>query len=172
MLRACKTATLARVGFVFTIGTALIAGACGRQVTPNPPGLGGGGAPQGYMAVNFTVAAPFDFSNYQYMFVFNTTGSGVTPSTDTIQKNWAGYSYALMAFGTGGTAFAKPVKFYFSKVNPHAPPGWQFLGTTPQQFSFNANSNGSGTELSMLVQDSVFASTPSPGPSPSTRPST
>jgi hypothetical protein len=109
------------------------------------------------MAVYFTVASPFNFSNYQYMFVFNTTGSGITPSTDTIQKNWAGYSYALMALGSGGIAYARPVRFVFSPSHPQAPPAWYFLGTTPQQFSFNSNSNGSGTEFSMLFQQSIFA---------------
>jgi hypothetical protein len=155
-----------RIGVVLLFGTALIAAACGRQVTPNPPGLGGGGAPLGYMAVYFNVAAPFEFSNYQYMFVFNTTGSGVTPSTQTLQTNWAGYSVALAALGNGDIAYAAPIRFVFAPSH-HAPPGWYFLHPTPQQFSFNANSNGSGTELSMLLQQRIFAS-PTPVP-PGTR---
>ena len=35
-------------GFVVVLVTAFIVVACGRQVTPNPPGLGPGGAPPGY----------------------------------------------------------------------------------------------------------------------------
>ena len=87
--------------FVATVIASLWVVACGRQVTPNPPGLGAGGAPPGYMAVFFSVAAPFNFSSYQYLVVLNTTGSGVTPSTDTVQTNWAGYSYAMVARGNG-----------------------------------------------------------------------
>ncbi|MGC2657892.1 MAG: hypothetical protein WA324_07925, partial [Bryobacteraceae bacterium] len=78
--------------FLFMLATAFVVVACGRQVTPNPAGLGPGGAPPGYVAIHYDVESPFNFSNYQYMFVFNTTGSGVTPSTDTVQTNWAGYS--------------------------------------------------------------------------------
>ena len=77
------------LGFIAISAVALCVCACGRQVVPNPPGLGAGGAPPGYVALTFDVAAPFNFSNYEYMFVFNTSGSGVTPSTDTFQTNWA-----------------------------------------------------------------------------------
>lgn len=76
-------------GFVVVLVTAFIVVACGRQVTPNPPGLGPGGAPPGYIAIHYDVYSPFNFSNYQYMIVFNTSGTGVTPSTDTVQTNWA-----------------------------------------------------------------------------------
>jgi hypothetical protein len=121
------------------------------------------------MAIHFDVAAPFNFSNYQYMIVFNTTGTGTTPSTDTLQTNWAGYSFALIALGRGGAAYAEAVQFIPNK-NPHIPPGWLPLGTTPQQFSFNSNSNGTGTEFSMLAQRTIFKGIASPSPSPSATP--
>src|ERR1700677_945029 len=70
-------------GFVVVLVTAFIVVACGRQVTPNPPGLGPGGAPPGYIAVFYSVESPFNFSNYQYIVVLNTSGNGVTPSTQT-----------------------------------------------------------------------------------------
>jgi hypothetical protein len=160
-----------RLSFGFVLVTAFIVVACGRQVTPNPPGVGAGGAPLGYMAAYFDVSSPFNFSNYQYMFVFNTTGSGITPSTQTLQTNWAGYSFALIALGSGGTVYAKPVQFV-RNANPHISPAWLPLGTTPTQFSFNPDSNGSGTEFSMLFQQSIFKgiSSPSPGPSPTGSP--
>ncbi len=111
-------------GFVVVLVTAFIVAACGRQVTPNPPGLGPGGAPPGYMAIIFDVAAPFNFSSYQYMVVLNTTGSGVTPSTDTVQTNWAGYSFAMVARGNGVSSYAEAVQFRRSYTNPHVPPAW------------------------------------------------
>ncbi|HEV3090995.1 MAG TPA: hypothetical protein VGX91_06060 [Candidatus Cybelea sp.] len=157
-------------GFVVVVVTAFIVAACGRQVTPNPPGLGPGGAPLGYMAVHFDVAAPFNFSNYQYMIVFDTSGDGKTPSTDTLQTNWAGYSFALIALGSGGTSYAEPVQFVRNQ-NPHIPPAWLRLGTTPQQFSFNPDSNGSGTEFSIIAQKAIFKGIASPSPSPSASPS-
>jgi hypothetical protein len=154
--------------FVATLIASLWVVACGRQVTPNPPGLGGGGAPPGYMAVFFNVAAPFNFSSYQYMLVWNTTGSGVTPSTDTVQTNWAGYSYAMVARGNGISSYAQAVQFRRSTTNPHIPPVWFPIGTTPQNFSYNLDANGTGTEFSILAQRRIFIS---PGPSPSPSPS-
>ncbi len=163
----------AGLGFVAISVVGLSVCACGRQVTPNPPGLGAGGAPPGYVALSFQVAQPFNFSNYEYMFVFNTSGSGVTPSTDTVQTNWAGYRIALIARGNAGASSGEVVQF----VPPRAgkgPPGWLPLQTTPQQFSYNPNSNGVGTEFSMLVQKSVlrgYSPSPSPSSSPTPTPS-
>ena len=122
------------------------------------------------MAIHFDVQAPFNFNNYQYMIVFNTTGSQVTPSTDTLQTNWAGYAFALIGLGKAGATFAEPIEFVRNS-NPHVPPAWLPLGTTPQQFSFNPDSNGSGTEFSMLAQRAIFKGLGSPGPSPSASPS-
>ncbi len=122
------------------------------------------------MAIHFDVQAPFNFSTYQYMVVLNTTGSGVTPSTDTLQTNWAGYSFALIALGNGGTSYAEPVQFV-TNSNPHIPPSWLRLGTTPQQFTYNANSNGSGTEFSLVFQRSILKGIASPSPSPTASPS-
>lgn len=156
-------------GFIVVLVTAFIVVACGRQVTPNPPGLGPGGAPPGYIAVHFDVQSPFNFSNYQYMIVFNTSGTGVTPSTDTIQTNWAGYYFALVALGTAGTSNAEAVQFVRNQ-NPHIPPAWLKLGTTPGQLTYNPNSNGQATEFSMIAQKAIFKGVASPSPSPSAGP--
>jgi hypothetical protein len=104
------------------------------------------------------------------MIVFNTTGSRVTPSTQTVQTNWAGYSFGLIALGNGINTYAEVVDFVHN-ANPHIPPSWLKLGTTPQQFSFNPDSNGQGTEFSMLAQKAIFKGIASPSPSPSASPS-
>ncbi len=143
-------------GFIIVLVTAFIVVACGRQVTPNPPGLGAGGAPPGFIAIHFDTTSTFNFQNYQYMVVFNTDGTGITPSTDTLQTNWAGYSFALIALGRGGAAYAEPVQFLRNQ-NPHIPPAWLPLGTTPNTFTFNANSNGGGNEFSLLVAKEGFS---------------
>lgn len=155
--------------FLFGVVLAAALGfvACGRQVTPNPPGLGAGGAPLGYMAVFFNVAAPFSFSNYQYLLVLNTTGDGRTPSTDTVQTNWDGYSFALVARGNGISTYAEAVQFVRSTQNPHVPPRWLTLGTTPQNFVYNLDANGTGTEFSILAQKRIFLGVSPPAPSPS-----
>ncbi len=155
--------------FVAVVLGAVFVSACGRQVTPNPPGLGPGGAPPGYTAFFFDVEAPFNFSSYQYMFVLNTSGSRVTPSTDTVQTNWAGYDFALVARGNGLGSFAQVVQFVPPKAGK-GPPGWLPLITTPQTFSYNLNNNGTGTEFELLVKKVVFSGIPSPSPSPSASP--
>ncbi len=154
------------VGIAFVMGLALLIVACGRQVTPNPPGLGPGGAAPGYFSVFFDTQAPFNFSNYQYMIVFNTSGSGQTPSTDTIQTNWAGWSYALVALGSGIGARAEFVQFVRSNQNPHVPPYWYTPQTNPQQLSFNLNQNGTGTEFLIIAKKAIFSATPGPSPTP------
>ena len=154
-----------RLTFGLVVITAFIVAACGRQVTPNPPGLGPGGAPPGYIAIFFNTAAAFNFSNYQYILVFNTTGDGKTPSTDTLQTNWDGYSYAMVARGNGLSTFAEAVQFRRSNQNPHIPPVWFQLGTTPQTFSYNLDANGTQSEFSILAQKRIFSS-PAPSPSP------
>lgn len=154
-----------RVAFIFVLLMSALVVACGRQVTPNPPGLGPGGAPPGYLAVYFTTASPFNFGNYQYLIVLNTSGDGHTPSTDTIQTNWDGYSYAMVTRGNAITSFAQAIQFRRSTTNPHIPPAWLPLHTTPQNFSFNLNANGANDEFSILSQKRVFSS-PMPSPSP------
>jgi hypothetical protein len=119
------------------------------------------------MAVTFDVAGPFNFQQYQYLVVFNTSGSGVTPSTDTLQTNWNGYNFAMVALGNGATSYARAVAF-LRNSNPHISPAWVFLGTTPQTFSYNLNSNGAQTEFSILARTGIFSTAaPSPSASPS-----
>jgi hypothetical protein len=141
--------------------------ACGRQVTPNPPGLGAGGATQGTMVVKFDVAAPFDFSTYQYWVVFNTTGNGLTPLTNPQQNNWAAFSDAIQVGGIGGATYAHAGQFV-KNSNPAIPPHFQQLITSPQQLQYVANSNGTGTEFTVTFTRSIFRpiATPSPGPTP------
>jgi hypothetical protein len=160
-----------KLGFSLVLVTAFMVVACGRQVTPNPPGLGAGGASPGYMVVKFDVAAPFDFSTYQYWVVFNTSGNGKTPLTNPQQTNWAAYSDAIEVAGIGGAAFAQPVQFVKNN-NPVIPPTFYRLLTSPTQFQYVANSNGSGTEFTVTFQRAIFQSiaSPSPAPSPTSSP--
>src|SRR5215469_11766442 len=83
--RTSEDGMIRRFGFAFVLVAALMVVACGRQVTPNPPGLGAGGANPGFMTIKFDVAAPFDFSTYQYWVVFNTSGNGLSPDTQPIR---------------------------------------------------------------------------------------
>lgn len=179
-----------KVLFGLVLGTAVIvASACGRQVTPNPPGIGAGGAPVGYMVVKFDVQAPFNFSNYQYWVVFNTTGDGNTPGTIPFTNNYAGYSSGIVVGGANGGTYATAYQWVRNN-NPAIPPTLFQLHPTAQQIQYTANSNGAGTEFTVLFQRQIFApiaatpapdriaanrrspnaSTPSPSPTPTATP--
>jgi hypothetical protein len=152
-------------GFGLVLLTAVGVVACGRQVTPNPVGLGPGGAPEGFASVFFDVAQPFNFSSYQYWIIFDTTGDGQTPSTQPYNNNYAGYSDGIEVAGNGGSTFAQPIEFV-KNSNPHIPPYFQVLPFTPQNFIYNANSNGTGTEFNVIFRRSIFLGIPRPSPSP------
>ena len=155
-----------KLSFGFVLLTAFIVAACGRQVTPNPPGLGAGGAPSGYMVVKFDVNAPFNFANYQYIVVFNTSGNGVSPNAQPVTNNYSAFDFAIQVGGNGGATFARPIQFV-KNSNPAIPPVVVPLGTTPQQFQYTPNSNGTGTEFTILFQRQIFRGiNPSPSPSP------
>ena len=76
---------------------AVAAASCGRQVTPNRPGQGGGLQP-GYMQLKLTAAGPIDLSNYYYGFLFNTSGSGGQPYSyfANSSQNWNNITYLLV----------------------------------------------------------------------------
>ncbi|HEY3676670.1 MAG TPA: hypothetical protein VGK84_11840 [Candidatus Tumulicola sp.] len=146
-----------KLGFGLVVLTAVTIVACGRQVTPNPVGLGPGGAPEGFMSVFFDVSAPFNFSNYQYWIIFDTTGDGQTPSTQPFNNNYAGYSAAIEVTGGGGATSARAIRFIRSSTNPKIPPVPFYLtGVTPQQLQYFFNSNGTGTEFNVIFQRSIF----------------
>jgi hypothetical protein len=145
-----------RLGFGLLLLTAVVVVACGRQVTPNPVGIGPGGAPEGYMSVFFDVAQPFNFSTYQYWIVFNTSGNKLTPDTQPANSNWAAYSEGIEVEGNGGAAFARAVQFVKDPSKPHAVPAFVSLQPTPQQLQLNVNSNGSQTEFNVIFQRSIF----------------
>jgi hypothetical protein len=153
-----------KLTFGLLIATAIAVAACGRQVTPDPPNLGAGGALPGQVAILFDVAAPFNFSNYQYWIIFNTSGDGATPSTLPIQNNWAGYSAGVLVAGVGGATSAHAYQFLKNASHPQAPPFPQLLITQPQDLQYNVNSNGTGSEFSIILSRNIFQS---PGPSPS-----
>ena len=154
-----------KFGFTLVLVTALIVAACGKQVTPNPPNSGPGGLAPGFMSVKFDVAGPFDFTNFRYFIVFNTTGNGDTPLTNPQQNNWAAYSYSLEVGGNGGGTFAGAWEYLRSNNCSTCIPAYINLLTTPTQLQYTPNSNGSGTEFTLIFQPVIFngVATPSPG---------
>ncbi|HEY1680774.1 MAG TPA: hypothetical protein VGF98_03950 [Candidatus Tumulicola sp.] len=138
--------------------TAAVVAACGRQVTPNPVGVGPIGTLPGQMGVAFDVAAPFNFSSYQYWVIFDTTGDGQTPSTQPFLNNWAGYSSGIEVSGSGGSTYAAAYQFVKNPSQPHARPAFVHIITTPQQLQYLFNQNGAGSEFTLIFDRNIFTS--------------
>lgn len=153
---------------------AFIVSACGRQVTPDRAGTGAGGLSPGFMSVKFRVNGTFNFSQYQYMVVFNTTGDGTTPRANGQQTNYVGYSFALSIGGSGGSTQVIPYQYYRPPGAPSTQqPVLQALPFTPQQVIYIPNSNGQGTEFTVIFDRNLFfgIGTPAPSSAPSASPS-
>jgi hypothetical protein len=149
---------------------ASIASACGRQVTPNPPGIGAGGLSSGYFSVKFDVQQQFNFSNYSYIIVFNTTGNGLTPLPNGYTNNWKAYSFAIIVGGTFGGGTQAQICQYVHQQTQN--PAFICLnGIPPQLLQYTPNSNGTGTEFTVIFSRSIFAGIVTGSPSPSPTPS-
>jgi hypothetical protein len=144
--------------------TAFVVSACGRQVTPDRPGTNGTGIQSGFMQIKFRVAAPFDFAHVRYVIVFNTSGTGGTPYANAYITGYKDYSFAIVVGGNGSLAATQ--FFEYVRNVQGQPPFIQQLPTTPQQLVSNFNSNGQGTEFTLLIDRRLFAGTVTPSPSP------
>ena len=144
-----------RIGFAVAAFAALLA-ACGKQVTPDLPGVGPGGLSGGYTSVRFDVAGTMDFANYQYIVAFNTTGTTVTPGTNT-PASYDGYSYAVVVGGNAGGTYASIWEYARTPgLSGNSQPTLYQVGTTPAQVQYAANSNGDYTEFTVSFARIVF----------------
>jgi hypothetical protein len=126
------------------------------------------------MSVKFTVQSPFNFSTYDYIIVFNTTGNGLTPLPNGgAQANYTSFSDAIVVSGNaGGGVTAVPVQFVRS-TGTSLPPAVYALVVPPQNYNFSANSNSLGTQFQFSFRRAVFNQliTPTPSSSPTASPS-
>jgi hypothetical protein len=142
---------------------AMLPAACGRQVSPDPVGIGPGGTSAGEIAAFFNVAAPFNFSKYQYWVVFDTSGNGGTPDTYPWQNNYANYSIAVRVSGTGGSTLATP-GVYLRNSGPGSPVNFQALKLPSQQFQYYFNDDGSGTQFEVIFSRAALVAAMGAGP--------
>jgi hypothetical protein len=159
---------------------ALIVSACGRQVTPNPPTAETGGVIPGYVLVRFTMNAQLNFTNYNYDIVFNTSGAGGTPYANGPQTLYQNYSFAFIVGGNGLT-LGQPQLIQYVSQGKGVPPRQINVPYVGQQVFFTQNSNGQGTQFSIMFSRALFNGvtigspspcvSSSPSPTPSTSPS-
>jgi hypothetical protein len=122
---------------------AIVLGACGRQVT----GLGAldsGSIQPGHMLIRFRVSGPLDFTNVQYLMVFNTTGNQVEPYPQAYNTGFKNYSFALVV--GGNLAASQPLLFQYY-LAPGTTSGIQTFRITipPQLINYVPNSGGNPT---------------------------
>ncbi|MHB8153709.1 MAG: hypothetical protein ACYDG3_11730, partial [Bacillati bacterium] len=154
---------------------ALAVAACGRQVTPNPTsggGSNGSGLNPGFMQLKFTIAAPFNFQAVRYVIVFNTSGAGTTPYANGNQTNYQNYSFAFIVGGSGATV-AQPILVQYLRQSSGSLVQPVQLPYAPQQVIFSPNSNGLGTQFSIIFDRTLLygIATPAPSPTSSATPS-
>ena len=85
---------------VVTFILAIALTACGRQVTPNPSTSNLDGS----MVVQFTTQGPMDFTDYNYIIVFNTCGLNGEPYPTLTIRAFYNYSYAYVLGAQYGAA--------------------------------------------------------------------
>ncbi len=115
------------------------------------------------MQVKFRVNQPFNFTNYSYVVVFNTSSDGTTPRANGTQTAYSGYSFAIVVSAIGNSVSAMP--YFFFRTNVNSAPILLPVNAVAGQLQFNSNSNGQNTEFTVLF-NRVLASaytTPSPG---------
>lgn len=121
------------------------------------------------MQVKFRVAQAFDFTNYSYAVVFNTSGDGKTPIANPLQNAYAGYSFVVMVSGSSPTALG----FTYYRPGQGALPTLFNVNPQPQNLRF-AVTNSTNTELTIVFNRLEMASpvvtTPTPSPTPTPTP--
>lgn len=124
------------------------------------------------MSVRFTVAAPFDFSSYDYIVVFNTSGNGLTPLPNGgAQSNYAAFSDAIVVSGSQNGGVQATAVQYVTSGGTSLPPIVYALTVPGQDLTFISNSNGLNTQFQVTFFRPIFSlytatATPSPTPTP------
>ncbi len=148
--------------FLIALGLAV---ACGRQVTPSPTF----GSLSGTLQIKFSVADSFDFTQFNYWMVFNTTGIGGEPYAPSLrQGNFKNFSYAFIVGAiTGGqnTVLPSSAVLLHPATRPDQSSTVQRFnpGTTPTSSS---NTDGTDTQFTLIFPRSQLALPPPTAPTP------
>ena len=157
-------------GLVLSL-VAIILAACGRQVTF--PKNGQSSIPAGTMLIRYRVQGTFDFNNYSYAIIFNTTGNNQTPYANTFLVGFQNYSYGWFVGGAFGTVQNPPalVQYYLTPGST-TNVGTQNIVVPISDAQLTLNSNGNNNEFTLLFSRSLLdrppfgQATPSPSPTP------
>lgn len=146
--------------------------ACGRQVTPDPTTNNLSNT----MLVKFRTKAAMDFTNFNYVIVFNTCSLGGEPYPNVFTTTFTNYSYAFAIGANFAGSTVQPTLIQYiltpgtsNQLNPQTV---QYNPTTTQ---FTPNDNGSNNEFTLIFPISQLSNplnVPTPCPSGATQSST
>jgi hypothetical protein len=158
---------LRSIGLVFSL-VAIMLAACGRQVTFPPAGVVSG-IPAGYMMIQYNVQGTFDFTDYTYAIVFNTSGQGGTPYANTqFNGGFLNYSFAWFIGGKFGTVQSPPVLLqYYITPGSTTNVATQNIVVPLSLATLTLNSNGQNNQFTLLFQRTLLDRPPIGSPSPS-----
>ncbi len=147
--------------FLIALGLAV---ACGRQVTPSPTF----GSLGGTIQLKYSVADQFDFTQFNYWVVFNTSGSGGEPYAPALrQGNFKNFSYAFIVGAiTGGTTSVLPVLWQFYFIPATGTISHQQFNVNPSTTNLQLNTDGQGTQFTLIFPRSELSLPPPTAPTP------
>ena len=124
------------------------------------------------MLIRFRVQAPFDFTNYTYAVIFNTSGTGGTPYANTqFQGGFLNYSFGWFVGGALGSVQSPPILLqYYLPPGSTTNVGTQQIVVPLQLATLTLNSNGQNTEFTLLFSRTLLDRPPIGQPTPSPAP--
>lgn len=146
--------------FLSILAASVTLAACGRQLT----GLdapGNGSIQPGQMLIRYRVAGQLDFTNVEYLIVFNTSGNGQEPYPALNLSGYKNYSYAFVIGGNAATSLPLFDQFYLA---PGGGIGFAPVVLPVQDYVYIPNSGGNplgGGEFT-LTFDRRLMNQPSP----------
>lgn len=158
------TSGLAALGFA----------ACGRQITPNPTFNSN---LLGRMVITFGTNGPMDFTNFNYVVIFNTSGQGGEPYPNAYATSFLNYSYAFAIGASFGTSYPALFQYVVTPGGNNQINAIQ-VRYNPSLVAMILNYNGEGNEFqftfvrTMLYDPLDVQPTPGPSPTPTPAPPT
>jgi hypothetical protein len=150
--------------FLIALGLAV---ACGRQVTPSPTF----GSLSGTLQIKFSVADSFDFTQFNYWMVFNTSGTGGEPYAPSLrQGNFKNFSYAFIVGAITGQQTVLPVLWQFYFIPATGQISHQQFNVNPATTNLQLNTDGTNTQFTLIFPRSQLALPPPTAPTPTASP--
>lgn len=160
-----------RLVSLIVFAVSMVLSGCGRQVTGLTSAVSNQTVPAGFMSLRFRVNGPLDFTNFEYVIVFNTSGSGVEPYANQFTSGFQNYSYAWIVGGTGGSAQTQLIQYYINVASSTI--STQPVVVPQQLVQLTVGTSGTPNEFTLQFARSLFnqpnpTSTASPNPGPTT----